>query len=264
MQGEKEDISTIFEKVEILERKFKLLERVTNFEKVGFKELLSVRGFKSFNFKEPQDLSGPNFFREISKYYVRRLLSDLSLYKALSEEAVLFLFSKWKVERQFLEQLVESGLIKRDGKVYFISYDFDLLIESFIADFIKERFGIESILNVKVKELDKGGDIDILGKWKLELIMIELKESPPNNISLNDLKLAFERFKNVKPDLFIFLIDTTLSIKRNILDNLVAIYGLEPIRLREGVHKVFGNAFVVTAKREMLSNLGFVIERELF
>jgi len=262
MREEREDFSILSERIDIFEKKFKLLERFTNFKEIDFKELLSIRGFKDFTFKEPQDTGASHIFNELSKYYIRRFLSDFYVYKILKKGEVLNLCSKWKVEKSFLDQLLEGGVLSRETNGYSVGYDFDLLVESFIARFLKERFNIESILNVKLKELKNGGDIDILGKWKLELLIIELKESPPNNISLTDLKITFERFRNIKPDLFILLIDTTLSIKRNILDNLSITYGISPVKLREGVYKIYENAFVVTAKRDMLSNIGYVIERK--
>lgn len=259
-----EDTNTIFERLDFLERKFKLLEHFTDFRNVNFIDLFQIRGFKEFSFKEPFIFKREEIFQILSRYYVRRFLSDIYSLKKLTYDEVKNFLSKWKIDKLTFEKLIDSDILIRESDSFLVNPsfdDFEILIESFISLFLKEKFGIDSVLNVKVKELEKGGDIDIIGKWKLELLMIELKESPPNNISLSDLRTTFERFRSVKPDLFIFAIDTTLSIKRNIIDNINNLYGVNTLRIREGIYKVFEKAFVVTAKRNLLFNLGYVVEK---
>ncbi|MEA3313677.1 MAG: hypothetical protein U9Q18_04805, partial [Caldisericota bacterium] len=103
------------------------------------------------------------------------------------------------------------------------------------------------------------GDIDVVARVGTKLVMIECKESPPNNISVGELKSILDRVNYLKPDSFILLIDTTLSIKRNILDNIKWILHDEPQRYREGVYRVKGNYYIVTAKRNILQNLAVAI-----
>ncbi|BAL80816.1 hypothetical protein [Caldisericum exile] len=262
MQEEKGDTYTTSE-LKRLERKFKLLEKNLK-EEVSFSDLLAVRGFREFTYLEPLDFGGSKLFNMLSKYYIRRFLGDLFLYENLDEEELDRLTGKWNIKKTFIDDLLNTGILVEDSNKFVRNpkiHDFSFLIESFIAYNIKKKFDFDAILNVKLKELSKGGDIDILAKWKLELVMIELKESPPNNISLTDLKLTFDRFKSIFPDLFIFVLDTTLSIKRNIIDNILKLFEVNPKRIREGVYQVFENAFIVTAKRDLVSNVLFVIEK---
>ncbi|MGB9832827.1 MAG: hypothetical protein ACPLPP_04925 [Caldisericum exile] len=264
MQEEKGD-TYITSKIINLERKFKLLERILN-DEVSFSDLLLVRGFKYFSYFEPSKIDGSKLFNLLSKYYVRRFLADFFMFENVRKEDLNQLMTKWKIKNSTVQDLLDSRIVLMENEKFFRNpdiRDFSFIVESLIAFLLNKKFGIDSILNVKLKELSKGGDIDILGKWKLELIMIELKESPPNNVSLTELKLTFERFRSVSPDIFIFALDTTLSIKRNIIDNLTNLYKVNPQKIREGIYKISENSFVVTAKRDLLSNISYVLYEKI-
>ncbi len=228
--------------------------------------MLSVRSFKEFTFEKNDvyDSVLEAFEEDLKSYYVRRFLSDIFQLRSLSEPEISILLEKWYIKKDFLKKLIENKILVKDVEHYHLndsSNNFSLLIGSYLARFLKNEFGIDAILNVKLKQLKDGGDIDILGSYKFNLIMAEVKESPPNNISVKDLRLLYKRFESVDPDFFVFVIDTTLSIKRNILDNLKTLFGIDALRLKEGVYQFSNGSFVITAKRDLLSNLRYVFEK---
>lgn len=246
-------------------RKIAILERVLPVENVSFELLTSVRGFKEISYvKLDNDLFNEGVFNALKSYHVRRFLNDISSLKSCTELELQSLKEKWEIREDVFEVLLSEGLLKWDNGRYVLKNSVSQLFEMLIAHFLKVEFGIDSLINVKLKNLKRGGDVDILGKYKTNLLMIEVKESPPNNISLTELKLLIERYKIIDPDLFILVIDTTLSIKRNILDHLYSILKKEPEMLRVSVYKVSENAYVVTAKRDLFSNIKFVILKEFF
>jgi len=74
------------------------------------------------------------------------------------------------------------------------------------------------------------------------------------------LKSIVKRVESFKPDFFIFVVDTTLSIKRNIIDNISWIIKLNSENLKQGIYKFSESWFVINAKRDLLKNLSFVIK----
>jgi len=121
-------------------------------------------------------------------------------------------------------------------------------MQAFIAKYLRDKFGFDYMLNVKLRDFKGGGDIDILLKKGLSLYSVEIKESPPNNISFTELKLILKRYNELEPDYFFLLIDTTLSVKRNIVDNFKRLLNIPEKRLREGVIEFTPQFYVITAK----------------
>jgi hypothetical protein len=225
-----------------------------------------VRSFREYTFEKHDvyDNVLDALEEELNSYYVRRFLSDIFQLRSLSESEVSILLEKWHIKKDFLQKLIINGILVKNGKRYHLNDDlnnFSLLISSYLARFLKSEFDIDAILNVKLKQLKDGGDVDILGSFKFNLIMAEIKESPPNNISVRELRLLYRRFESVDPDFFVFIIDTTLSIKRNIIDNLKALFGMDVLRLKEGVYQVSNGSYVITPKRDLLSNVRFVFQK---
>ena len=230
--------------------------------------MLSVRDFKEFTFEKDDVYDDVIELLEddLKSYYIRRFLSDIFQRRDLSEFEISILIEKWNIKKDFLKKLVKGDILVKKGERYHLAdslNNFSLLISSYIARFLRREFCIDAILNVKLKLLKEGGDIDILSSYKFNLIMAEVKESPPNNISLKELRLLYKRFESVDPDFFVFLIDTTLSIKRNILDNLKNLFGIDALRLREGVYQVSNGFFEIKKKRDLLYNLRFVFEKAI-
>ncbi len=197
-------------------------------------------------------------FTKLKSYYFRRVLHDVMFLETVGNEEKTLLIKKWGDEvSNYLKTMKNLDLVSEKNNVlksnFSVSFMGDLL-EWFIGKYLKEELHIETIINVHLKNLRDGGDIDVLSRIGTKIIMIECKESPPNNISASELKTISKRIETLKPDLFILLIDTTLSIKRNIIDNLRWILKTQPEKIREGVHKVKGDFFIATAKRNLLQN----------
>ncbi|MEF3245637.1 MAG: hypothetical protein K6343_06655 [Caldisericaceae bacterium] len=216
--------------------------------------------------KEEEDSFLLNFKKDLRSYHKRRFLADLFVNRKFDEFSLTLLKNKWEIKDVFIKKLIEKETIKKEGNTYVlnISYqNFGTLMQVYIAKYLKEKFGFDYILNVKLRDIKSGGDIDILLKKGLSLFSVEIKESPPNNVTLSELKLILERYMELDPDYFLLIIDTTLSIKRNIVDNFVNLLNTTEQRLREGVVEFFSNFYIITAKRDLFSNIDFVFNRIL-
>ncbi|MCD6106925.1 MAG: hypothetical protein J7J57_01780 [Caldisericaceae bacterium] len=221
----------------------------------------AIRKQSTFDFIKTED---QDFFYSLLKsYYFRRVLRDVLFIQKISEADKNLIREKWgKVTDEYIAKIEELGILRKKNGLLIAQFslsDMGTIFEWFIAKYLSEELSLETMVDVKLKNLEFGGDIDVVARVGTKLIMIECKESPPNNISVAELKSILDRVNYLKPDGFILLIDTTLSIKRNILDNIKWILQDEPQKCREGVFKVKGNYYIITAKRNILQNLAVAI-----
>jgi len=183
--------------------------------------------------------------------------------KTVDKKHIDLLIKKWGTGvPDYLLFMERLGIITKKNRVYIANFPISFignLLEWLIGKFLSEELHLETLINVRLKGFENGGDIDIISRIETKLVMIECKESPPNNVPFTELKHICERVNTFKPDIFIFAIDTTLSIKRNITDNLEKICKTNFIKLREGVYKNSATFFVVSSKRDLLQNISFAI-----
>ncbi len=183
--------------------------------------------------------------------------------KTVDKKHIDLLIKKWGTGvPDYLLFMERLGIITKKNGVYIANFPISFignLLEWLIGKFLSEELHLETLINVRLKGFENGGDIDIISRIETKLVMIECKESPPNNVPFTELKHICERVNTFKPDIFIFAIDTTLSIKRNITDNLEKICKTNFIKLREGVYKNSTTFFVVSSKRDLLQNISFAI-----
>ncbi len=264
-----------FDKIQALEFQIKLLKKRISYLEDTLKDylpfsidkLLLLRGFKVIRKRETFDLIEKRdqnlFYSLLKSYYFRRVLRDVLFIKKIGEKEKELIQEKWgEVAKNYIAKIETLGIIQKKNKFLVTQFslgDMGAILEWFIGEYLHEELDLETITNVKLKNLGPGGDIDVLARIGTKLVMIECKESPPNNISVAELKSIFDRVNYFKPDSFILLIDTTLSIKRNILDNINWILHVESQRLKEGVYQVKNYYYILTAKREILQNLAFTI-----
>jgi len=264
--------STITDKIEEFELRLNILERkilamenlLSEYFPLSIEKILERKGLKIAR----SDRDIPVFDREklylqFKSYYFRRTLHDLLFLKKIDQNSRGLIVKKWgKNVDSYLDVASKLGIIRFENNIYIAQYPVSfmgILLEWFIGKFLREELNLETVINVRLKNLPEGGDIDILSRIGKNIVMIECKESPPNNIPVSELKAIRERVKILKPDIFLLAIDTTLSIKRNIVDNLQWILKSEIVRVKEGVYKASNNFFIVTAKRDLLQNIAFCI-----
>jgi len=259
-------ISQLEKQLRHVSRKVHLLENSIAPSTLTLDDLISARGYTSKEWPPKKFFGNINLrllFDSLTSYYFRRFLGDALNMGTVNKEKMALLVSKWGKEcPNFVEKIIEIGIAKESRRGFKMTLnvnDFGVIFEWFIAQFLKKEMSLETAFEVHLKNLKDGGDIDVLARDKLDLIMIECKESPPNNVPVSELKTILARVEKIDPDAFILIIDTTLSIQRNILDNIKWISHAVPIRLREGVYQFDANNFIVTAKRDLLRNISYVI-----
>lgn len=258
--------------VELLKKRVSSLEdMLKEYLPLSIDKLLKMRGFdvirKENNLnlikKEKQEF----FYASLKSYYFRRVLRDVLFIKEIGKREKELIEQKWgKVTEDYIDKIKALGILKKEKDTLVAQIPLGYMgtiLEWFICKYLEEELGLEVMLDVKIKNLESGGDIDILSRIGTNLIAIECKESPPNNVPVSELKSIVDRVNFIKPDIFILLIDTTLSIKKNILDNLAWITKTKPKRLKEGVYTFGTEKFIITAKRGLLQNTAYVLNLTL-
>lgn len=262
-----EKIKGLVKRVNSLERKILLLSNRLGDHNFTVEELLKIRGIKSFhstdiNFIEETQRKA--FYESMKNYHFRRILGDVLNYSKLMRDDISLISKKWgwNAEKYILTLAEEGILEKRDGdflpKVSVSNSG--LILQWYVALTIKAEINCDVAYDVRIDDFKNGGDIDILLSIGTNLVMFECKGSPPNNVSVSEMKSIISRKEIINPELFVFLLDTTLSVKRNILNNLEWILKKQPERIREGIYRFGTSDFVVTAKRDLAKNLLFLIK----
>ncbi len=217
------------------------------------------------------------YYQLLFHYRFRRLLSDLIQVKNSGFINLELLLTKWKWEEisEYFEFLVSSGILEKiKDKFYFTFYNLDNFgetLEWFVAQILKREFSIPALWGVKLLDISGGGDFDVLGLIESYLLYIECKTSPPNNVRLRDLWEFLRRREVLGSQLTIFLIDTTLKVERNIIDNIKLLLDRrfsptrknEVIKEKEGIYSFPPNLFILQSKGDFIVNFQYIFRKFL-
>jgi hypothetical protein len=260
-------LSDIEARLTLLEKRVSEIEYfLRSYFPLTIEKLLQLRGLEIARDGKAVELPyQEELFEKFKSYYFRRILHDIFILKKIDKSGIEKLSNKWGSQvYEDIDLFIKYGFVskQKDGSLIanYQSGYMGTLLEWFIGKFLRDTLHLEVEVNVKLKNLMKGGDIDVVARIGTKLLVIECKESPPNNVPVSEMKAIWERFLLVKPDISILLVDTTLSVKRNILDNLHWITKSDYEKIHEGVYRFSKNLFVINAKRDLLQNLEIAIK----
>jgi len=248
-----------------------------NFNKEIILSLLKERGLKPVESDEMKlilpkdDRFLDEYFELLGSYYFRRVLSDMIKKKEFDESFVDKLKEKWgeKAVKKYLPYIMKYEIIIKKYDRYISNYydidNFGDTLEWYIVKILLNEFSIPSISNVKIKGLSTGGDFDIFFLLLGKLSYLEIKSSPPNNISIEEIENFIKRVDTINPSVSILFIDTTLNIKRNIIDNMKFL--LKRVNrefseqvIRNGFYKVSKGIYVFNSKRSFKISFNYVLD----
>jgi len=248
-----------------------------NFNKEIILSLLKERGLKPVESDEMKlilpkdDRFLDEYFELLGSYYFRRVLSDMIKKKEFDESFVDKLKEKWgeKAVKKYLPYIMKYEIIIKKYNRYISNYydidNFGDTLEWYIVKILLNEFSIPSISNVKIKGLSTGGDFDIFFLLLGKLSYLEIKSSPPNNISIEEIENFIKRVDTINPSVSILFIDTTLNIKRNIIDNMKFL--LKRVNrefseqvIRNGFYKVSKGIYVFNSKRSFKISFNYVLD----
>lgn len=243
-------------------------------------ELLRLRGKRRISHSSLAGVALPavrdektlnEYYQSMKSYYFRRLLAELIERKHISHEEFLHMEQEWgsSAWQKYSERLKSWGILKEEPgrETSYEFYDptirnFGKTLEWLVAQVFQRELSAPSIWHVRIDNSRKGGDFDVFARIGWFLGYVECKSSPPYNVRLDEQREFIERLGDLEPHFAILLIDTTLNIKRNIIDNMQFLLGRkEKITVLRGeVYRTPSNIYIMTSKRSLIRNISLCVE----
>ena len=265
------------EELILLREEVKRLRQALNRLTPSLETILKRRGFRVFKKEPADDLLVPDepflgsFFDMLHKYSFRLLLRDVIKHQDRFTLEQVTRYSTARVIRSYLGYLREIRLITEGAAGYVLSRSgitsFGPTLEWYIAELLKREFGAEVLWGVKFKRPKVGGDYDVLAKLDGSLLYVEVKSSPPKQVTDSEVAAFLDRVEDLAPALSIFLMDTELRMKDKLVpmfEQELAKRSSEPppvLRLERELFHVQERIFIVNAKENIGRNIGTVVAR---
>ena len=172
--------------------------------------------------------------------------------------------------RAYAEALVVPDLAERvAGGRYRLRWPvrtFGDTLEWYVARELRLRFGFDVAFGVKLHVRGVGGDLDVVAAAEGKLIYLELKSSPPKNLTAAEVRAFLERVRVLRPDVTLFVVDTALRLGDKILPMLVEQYSirigrvpLKPRHIAPGTWALTPHLYIVNGRRDLMANIGKAI-----
>jgi hypothetical protein len=170
----------------------------------------------------------------------------------------------------YCKVLVDLGLAEKlthgRYKLKMAASSFGGTLEWYVGHELERRFGFEVETGIKLHARGVGGDLDVVAAAEGKLIYLELKSSPPKNISTGEVGAFCDRLFLLNPDLTLFVVDTALRLTDKILPMLMdefqhRQYSLpsKPKRIAAQLWALTPRIYVVNGSRDLMANIGKAI-----
>ncbi len=168
--------------------------------------------------------------------------------------------------KEYAELLVDLGLAERlpreRYRLVWPASSFGGTLEWYVARELQRRFRFDVATGVKLHSRGLGGDFDVIAAAEGKLICLELKSSPPKNLSVAKVGAFFERLCFLRPDVALFVVDTALRLGDKVLPMLrdelrrresrkVA----APKRIAQELWALTPHLYVVNGRRDLMANI---------
>jgi hypothetical protein len=243
--------------------------------------MLVRRGFRPtkarLDIPFPWDLEEDKAARlsELLGHYAFRLFLRGAIQKAegfAPEEATQYL--ERARAKAYAEFLVGLGLAERlprgRYRLLWAATSFGGTLEWYVARELQRRFGFDVATGVRLHARGVGGDLDVVAAAEGKLAYLELKSSPPKNLSLREVAAFFDRMRLLRPDLTLFVVDTALRLSDKVLPMLVAELEhrrgeteLAPRRLERELWALTPRLYAVNGRPDLIANIGRAIAEGL-
>ena len=172
--------------------------------------------------------------------------------------------------KECAEFVVSMGLAERlprgRYRLTWPTTSFGGILEWYVARELERRFGFDVATRVKLHVRGVGGDLDAVAAAEGKLVYLELKSSPPKNLSITEAAAFFDRLYLLHPDLTLFVVDTALRLTDKVLPMLVKEFrqrsresGLVPKQIAPQLWALTPHIYVVNGRRDLMANIGRAI-----
>jgi hypothetical protein len=265
------------EELAFLRDEVKRLRRTLNELTPSLDMLLKRRGFRVYKKEPPDDLLAPDepfrdgFYANLHKYSFRIFLRDIIKHQDRFTLEQVTRYSTTQVIRTYLNYLNAIRLINEGDAGFTLSRrpitSFGPTLEWYVAELLRREFGAEALWGVKFRRPKVGGDYDVLAKLDGSLLYIEVKSSPPKQVTDSEVRAFLDRVQDLSPEFSVFLMDTELRMK----DKLVPMFerdlakrSSDPpavVRIERELFTIEDRIYIVNAKESIGRNIEKIVGR---
>jgi hypothetical protein len=137
-------------------------------------------------------------------------------------------------------------------------------LEWYVAEVLGREFGCDATYGLRIAHAAHGGDYDIVACAEGEVIYVETKSAPPRQIVQAEVGAFLDRVDTLRPDVALFLADTTLRMR----DKLVPLFAAETARralaweasrLERETWRVGPEVYLLNADPDLARNVGLCL-----
>lgn len=207
------------------------------------------------------------YYQQLKRYSFRLFLRDVIKYSTNFTRSDLLHYCSPRKTENYLNLLVEMGMVTSNQEgCYTLVADniknFGDTLEFYIAQVMGREFLAPAAWRVQLQDVTVGGDFDLITLLSGQLVLMEIKSSPPKNVHQKVVNEFLKRCQLLHPDLAIFFIDTHLRLTDKI--NKMVKWGLEqpggttvlePVRLQRGLFSYGSGLYTMNSKPGIAINL---------
>jgi len=221
----------------------------------------------------PEGAARSRHYRLLGHYSYRLFLRDVLRYRGDLRAERLARYVSEPVAGRYLRFLVAARLVARDGPGRHRLADekivsFGGTLEWYVAALLEREFGCAVAWGLRIPHARGGGDYDVMACAEGELWYVETKSAPPRQIVDAEIAAFLGRVDTLRPDLAIFLDDTTLRMRDKLVPMFAAAIarrglGWSPLRVEREIWSVGPEIYLVNADPQLARNLGTCLARHL-
>src|SRR5262245_46924768 len=153
----------------------------------------------------------------LGHYSYRLFLRDVIKQRRELRPSGLTRYVTRAVAARYLRALADVRLVVRAGDGVRLADErivsFGGTLEWYTAELLAREFGCASTWGLRIHGAAHGGDYDVVGVAEGALVYIETKSAPPRQIDEREVSAFLDRVDTLRPDVALFLADTTLRMR---------------------------------------------------
>lgn len=259
------------EEIQALRNEIKRLRQTLTELTPSLETLLRHRGFRIYKKEPSDDLLIPSkkflkdYYEILKKYSFRLFLRDVIKHQESFTKEQVTKYATSDVTGSYIDFLLSVKLIETAGAQRFRLKkrpikSFGETLEWFLCEILKKEFSAEATWGVKFKRPKVGGDYDLIAKIDGSILYMEVKSSPPKQISANEITAFFDRVFDLSPEIAVFFMDTELRMKDKIVPMFEEELGKRlpspppVLRLEKELFQIWNRTFIINARDSITNN----------
>ena len=167
--------------------------------------------------------------------------------------------------RSYAEALVEMGIAEKISTTRYRlkcpARSFGGTLEWYVGRELERRYGFDVATGVKLHVKGGGGDLDVVAAAEGKLLYIELKSSPPKNLSASEMGAFCDRLNLLRPEVSLFVVDTALRLSDKVVPMLLHEFRSrghncgKPICIASQIWAITPHIYAVNGSRDLMANI---------